>query len=175
MRLWSLHPAFLDTKGLVDAWRESLLAQKVLEGLTSGYTHHPQLNRFRSCSDPVVMAALFLQGIADEAFRRNYHFDTTKIHREVLYLPDKKLLRPAYIHAGKTIIVRQIPVSREQILYEGALLAAKLEIRDPSRRESLFPFFCDRLHPLFTLTEGPIAAWEKVIPAIAETVSLFRM
>ncbi|HKX52383.1 MAG TPA: pyrimidine dimer DNA glycosylase/endonuclease V [Nitrosospira sp.] len=38
MRLWTLHPRYLDTKGLVAAWREALLAQKVLSGLTSGYT-----------------------------------------------------------------------------------------------------------------------------------------
>lgn len=28
MRLWSLHPKYLDSKGLVALWREGLLAQK---------------------------------------------------------------------------------------------------------------------------------------------------
>jgi hypothetical protein len=46
MRLWSLHPRYLDAKGLVALWREGLLAQKVLAGLTKGYRHHPQLTRF---------------------------------------------------------------------------------------------------------------------------------
>lgn len=32
MRLWTLHPKYLDTKGLVALWREALLAQKVLQG-----------------------------------------------------------------------------------------------------------------------------------------------
>jgi hypothetical protein len=30
MRLWSLHPKYLDKLGLLGLWREGLLAQKVL-------------------------------------------------------------------------------------------------------------------------------------------------
>ena len=37
MRLWSIHPKYLGTKGLVALWREALLAQKVLQGNTKGY------------------------------------------------------------------------------------------------------------------------------------------
>jgi hypothetical protein len=47
MRLWTLHPRYLDARGLVALWREALLAQKVLQGATRGYRHHPQLARFR--------------------------------------------------------------------------------------------------------------------------------
>lgn len=37
MRLWSIHPRYLDTKGLVALWRETLLlAQAVLFGNTKG-------------------------------------------------------------------------------------------------------------------------------------------
>jgi hypothetical protein len=36
MRLWSLHPCYLDTKGLVACWREGLLARKFLSGETNG-------------------------------------------------------------------------------------------------------------------------------------------
>lgn len=32
MRLWSLHPSYLDAVGLVALWREGLLARKVLQG-----------------------------------------------------------------------------------------------------------------------------------------------
>lgn len=48
MRIWSLHPSLLDHRALVACWRETLLAQKVLRGLTRGYTNHPQLIRFRA-------------------------------------------------------------------------------------------------------------------------------
>lgn len=36
MRLWSLHPRYLDRKGHPAAWREGLLAQAVLSGQTRG-------------------------------------------------------------------------------------------------------------------------------------------
>ena len=32
MRLWSLHPCYLDPAGLVAVWREGLLARAVLRG-----------------------------------------------------------------------------------------------------------------------------------------------
>ena len=80
MRLWSLHPRYLDVKGLLAAWREGLLAQKVLEGLTKGYTHHPQLDRFRAAADPLSAISRYLSAIADEADARAYRFDRLKIH-----------------------------------------------------------------------------------------------
>ena len=48
MRLWTLHPKYLDPQGLVALWREALLARSVIRGLTQGYRHHPQLLRFQS-------------------------------------------------------------------------------------------------------------------------------
>jgi hypothetical protein len=37
MRLWSLHPQFLEPQGLVARWPEELLASGVLRGSTRGY------------------------------------------------------------------------------------------------------------------------------------------
>jgi len=79
MRLWTVHPWYLDPKGLVAAWREALLAQKVLAGATKGYRHHPQLVRFQEQPDALAAIASFLAGIADEAETRGYRFDATKI------------------------------------------------------------------------------------------------
>ena len=45
MRLWSIHPKYLDPAGLTACWREGLLAREVLCGRTSGYRNHPQLAR----------------------------------------------------------------------------------------------------------------------------------
>jgi len=55
MRLWSIHPKYLDTKGLVAVWRESLLAKKVLEGKTKGYKNHPQLIRFINSENAIEL------------------------------------------------------------------------------------------------------------------------
>jgi hypothetical protein len=60
MRIWSLHPKYLDRLGLLACWRETLLAQKVLMGKTLGYQHHPQLIRFRACPEPYNALATYL-------------------------------------------------------------------------------------------------------------------
>src|SRR5262245_42918183 len=83
MRLWSLHPRHLDARGLVALWREGLLAQAVLRGLTRGYRHHPQLSRFRGSRAPVAAVARYLHAVCDEADRRGYRFDRRKLGRRV--------------------------------------------------------------------------------------------
>ena len=82
MRLWTLHPRYLDVKGLVAAWREALLAQKVLAGETKGYKHHSQLIRFQEQKEPLAAIGAFLVGLADEATNRGYHFNFTKILKQ---------------------------------------------------------------------------------------------
>ena len=69
MRLWSIHPSYLDVKGLGAAWREALLAQKVLEGLTRGYKNHPQLLRFKQAEDPLSAIGTFLGQIGRASCR----------------------------------------------------------------------------------------------------------
>lgn len=79
MRLWSLHPKHLDSRGLVALWREGLLAQAVLRGRTKGYRHHPQLIRFRAQPSPVSLIAEYLRAVHAEAVRRGYRFDAGRI------------------------------------------------------------------------------------------------
>ncbi|WP_313821293.1 pyrimidine dimer DNA glycosylase/endonuclease V, partial [Citricoccus sp.] len=81
MRLWSLHPQYLDRQGLTGGWREALLAQAVLAGRTKGYRSHPQLVRFRSHPDPAAAIGAFLLVTAEEAAERGYTFDVTRIDR----------------------------------------------------------------------------------------------
>jgi hypothetical protein len=81
VRLWTLHPRYLDARGLVALWREALLAQKVLAGGTTGYRHHPQLVRFRAVADPSAAIATYLAGVLAEAHCRGYAFDTTRVGR----------------------------------------------------------------------------------------------
>ena len=42
MRLWSIHPKYLDAKGLVALWREALLAQAQPESAMNGYFEPPR-------------------------------------------------------------------------------------------------------------------------------------
>jgi hypothetical protein len=66
MRLWTLHPRYLDAQGLVALWREALLARAVLRGETRGYRHHPQLLRFQAHAQPRTAISVFLAGVHAE-------------------------------------------------------------------------------------------------------------
>ncbi|MGV0436944.1 pyrimidine dimer DNA glycosylase/endonuclease V [Corynebacterium mastitidis] len=52
LRISSLHPNLVDSKSLVAYWREALLVQNVLRGLTRAYRNHPQLDGVRSYPRP---------------------------------------------------------------------------------------------------------------------------
>ncbi|MGH2666461.1 pyrimidine dimer DNA glycosylase/endonuclease V [Flavobacterium sp.] len=70
MRIWSLHPKYLDTKALVALWRETLLAKHVLEGKTKGYKNHPQLNRFKEAKYPIDSINQYLSEVYFEAVNK---------------------------------------------------------------------------------------------------------
>ncbi len=142
MRLWSLHPSLLDSRGLVALWREALLAQKVLRGATQGYRHHPQLERFRESGNPVRAIADYLWSVADEARERGYNFDVSKIARK----------------RGETAI----PVTRGQLAYELTHLKQKLQRRDPKRLQILDKLARIRANPTFRAVKGPPASWERI-------------
>ena len=78
MRIWSIHPKYLDSKGLVALWREALLAKNVLEGKTKGYRNHPQLLRFKKAINPVESINYYLVGVYEEAVKKGYQFNKEK-------------------------------------------------------------------------------------------------
>ena len=141
MRLWTLHPRYLDSKGLVAAWREALLAQKVLAGKTKGYRHHPQLARFRALPDPLAAIGSFLAGLADEAHRRGYRFDLTRI--------------------SKARFKEKIPETRGQLRYEWDHLRTKLHLRSPQLYRTIQRITSPRPHPLFRIVPGDVNPWER--------------
>lgn len=140
MRLWTLHPCYLDAKGLVALWREALLAQAVLKGLTRGYTHHPQLTRFRETPDPEAAIARYLRAVHAEAERRGYRFDAGKI--------------------APCPVPTQMTATDGQLAYEWAHLKAKLRIRAPAWLEPLETLKRPEPHPSFRIVPGPVADWE---------------
>jgi len=140
MRLWSLHPRYLDAKGLVALWREALLAQKVLAGGTRGYRNHPQLARFKRLRDPAGAVAAYLKAVHAEATTRGYRFDAAKIG------PAARRVR--------------IPVTRGQLAYELAHLKAKLARRNPAAHGRIGSLSRPQAHPLFRITAGDVEAWE---------------
>ena len=142
MRLWSLHPQYLDPQGLVALWREALLARAVLSGNTRGYRNHPQLERFRSQVAPRSAISAYLQGVHAEAVARGYSFDRSKIGRVRVHLP--------------------ILVTAGQIEHEWHHLLQKLAVRKPALYEQWHSLGAPECHPMFRLQPGPIESWERV-------------
>ncbi|QDO89272.1 pyrimidine dimer DNA glycosylase [Ornithinimicrobium ciconiae] len=155
MRLWSLHPRYLDRPGLTAAWREALLAQAVLAGRTRGYTQHPQLARFRDREDPLASVGAFLTGVREEATARGYRFDLARVDRplvDALAWAD---------WAGR------VAVPAGQVAYEWDHLMGKLRSRSPETAEAWAGLSAAdvEVHPLFAVVPGPVAWWERPHPA----------
>ncbi len=141
MRLWSLHPKYLDSRGLTALWRETLLARKALEGKTNAYRNHPQLERFKSRKTPILSINAYLLHVYRESCKRGYCFDRKKL--------------------GKPVSRTRIPVTKGQLLYEFSHLKSKLRKRDPSRYRELLKVKKPDPNPLFAVRPGPVERWER--------------
>jgi hypothetical protein len=142
MRLWTLHPKYLDRLGLVALWREGLLAQKVLRGDTKGYRHHPQLDRFRAQSNPIGVLTRYLLAVYHESEARGYNFDRSKI--------------------GRTMNGNRLEETTGQLLYEWSHLMKKLRIRDSRRYQQLKGLKVPDPHPIFRIIDGGVNTWERI-------------
>ena len=142
MRIWSIHPKYLDAKGLVALWRETLLAKNVLEGNTKGYKNHPQLIRFSNSDNPLHLINQYLSAVYQESLTRGYHFNKGKFkvdsHRQTLI------------------------VTQGQIEYEIQHLLKKLKTRYFEKYNELINQKNIEPHPLFKIVEGEIEDWEIV-------------
>ena len=121
-------------------WREALLAQRVLEGRTRGYRHHPQLDRFRACRDPVAAIGSYLRPILAEAVDRGYAFNAS------LIVSSRRLAA--------------MEATDGQLRFEARHLRSKLAIRSP-RLVGRVPARRADPHPLFRVVTGPRASWER--------------
>jgi hypothetical protein len=142
MRIWSLHPKYLDAQGLVALWREGLLAQAVLLEKTKGYVHHPQLLRFREQTSPIGFIAEYLRAVHEEAMKRGYRFDAAKINHS---------RAPG-----------QLIVTSGQLQFEWSHLMEKLKTRSPDWHAQLLSVKIPLPHPIFMVVDGDIASWERV-------------
>lgn len=144
MRLWTLHPRYLDTQGLTALWREALLARAVIRGATRGYRHHPQLHRFRGFAAPRSAINAYLAAVHAEAAARGHAFDPAKL--------------------GPVRVACSIPASSGQLAYEWEHLLRKLRARSPEAFRRCRDERSPRPHPLFRIVDGPVEPWERVAP-----------
>lgn len=141
MRLWTVHPKYLDPQGLTGLWREGLLAQAALAGKTSGYRRHPQLRRFKSNPDPSGTIAHFLVIVYEEARSRGYRFDRRKINNNRAE--------------------NRIQTTRGQLAYEWQHLLRKLEERSPDVYKRINRSIDVDPNPVFEIIPGDVEPWEK--------------
>ncbi len=142
MRLWSIHPKYLDSKGLVALWREGLLARAVLQGETKGYKNHPQLIRFKNHENPLAAINTYLLNVYRESERRFYNFNRNKI--------------------GPEFTEVRISVTQGQIMYELKHLKSKLKTRDPIKYSEIEKLTIPDINPIFHVVVGDIETWEVV-------------
>lgn len=141
MRLWTIHPKYLDPQGLVALWREALLARAVLRGETVGYRHHPQLERFRAHSAPRTAINAYLVAVLEEARTRGYSFNAKKV--------------------GPVRGQIELPATAGQIAHEWRHLLGKLQARNPKLFVHVRAVAEPQPHPLFHVTPGAVATWER--------------
>lgn len=140
MRLWSIHPRYLDRLGLLALWREGLGALAVI-GTNRGYSNHPQLKRFNK-----ELLACYMYSVYEESVKRGYNFNIDK-------LPNN-------------ISLKEISITHGQLEYEAKHLLTKLEIRDKEKYKVLkndVMYGEVKQHPIFKMIDGDIEDWERVV------------
>lgn len=187
MRLWSLHPSYLDRAGLLAVWREGLLAQSVL---LKGEYDKCACENGKIC----VGVSLTERFIYEECFNCN---GTGKIktpyynHPQLERFKGKDLtyiilyLREIFKEGEKrgykfrldkikelpmTIKHPKLTVTTGQLEYELWLLQEKLKKRDIGQfAANLYNVYDKEMkieelkpHPLFEIIGGEIEKWEKV-------------
>lgn len=120
------------------------MALKVLEGNTHGYKNHPQLIRFKKCSNATKAINTYLWYLLDESLLRGYLFNKEKINIDNEKYEEK------------------IIVTKGQVEYEMKLLLHKLEKRDVNVYKEVIKIQEIEVNSIFRIIEGGIAEWEKV-------------
>lgn len=153
MRLWSLHPKYLDQQGLCGLWREAIMARNALEqGEEHGYFNHPQLDRFKRQGDlsPDATATnlinYYLKAVFTESKQRGFNFDGSNINPN--------------LGTREGSLKKRVPLTNGQLEFERRHLCNKLKQREPDQDPAICEDETPELHPLFYLVDGPKADWE---------------
>lgn len=142
MRLWSLHPKYIDDKGLQNLWRDALLVQDALSGRNRKYINHPQVERFNNYYEPMAAIGAYLFFVHEEGRDRGAVFGEHKImHR-----------------SERTNIIK---VARKQLEYEFEQLKKKVQSRSFIQFNKLKQVSTVDPNPIFEVVEGEIESWER--------------
>lgn len=186
MRLWSIHPKYLDRQGLLAVWREGLLAQKVLlqgeykkcpnckNGIYSyPLATKPRTYRFLKCDRCKGTGKIKTPYYNHPQLRR---FKKGDISYTILYL--KEIFKEAQKrkYNFRLDLIESLPmtikhpkliVTTGQLEYEFIHLQEKLNKRNHAKETENwkavdFQSEFTESHPLFKVVKGDIEKWEKV-------------
>lgn len=153
MRLWSIHPKYLDPSGFGGLWNESNIASKCLYGQTdtwkrkNAWINHSQLDRFKFHFNPKSAISFYRLIVFADSLRRSYNYNIRLI-QPLENIPDR------------------IPVTEGQVLYEFTELYRRIEKRCPAYIPVIQEYIEKSggeidVHPLFYVVNGVIEPWEK--------------
>jgi hypothetical protein len=157
VRLWSIHPEYLDRMGLLGLWREALLAQQVLHGETENYKNHSHMQRFYALpkEDAMQYMSDYLFFVWQEGKLRGYKLNVNHIkdprNGGSLSGSPRKLFT---VSSGQLALEYQILCMRTRNRDHKHFLG--LEDKYPSHR-----MWVPKPNPVFTLIHGRKEEWEK--------------
>jgi hypothetical protein len=141
MRIWSIHPKYLDSKELLNLWNETIQAKNEFLTKFSGHFSNKQLERFLDLKNPLEAINSYMSSIYREAVKRDFSVDDSFMDWDF----DDSI---------------QIPVTAGQISHEISKLKSRLRERDEKKLQKLNGRTFLELHPIFYSVPGTIEEWE---------------
>jgi hypothetical protein len=122
MRVWTIHPKYLDDKGLGGVWMDALLVQKLVHGGECGnYRKHPQCQRWLKGPMERYLLSIYLIEVWLEAKMRGFDYKHEKI--TMVDAPNSASNQPS-----------RMLVDAEEVKVEKDLLVTKLRDRGEDQR-----------------------------------------
>jgi len=153
MRLWAIHPKYLDVEALRVLWKDILTVHKIFLGETNNYINHPHVKFFLELEKPESYIKNYSISIYEEALLRGYSYKSNLI--------DMKNKR-----------IKRIGIAKEQLENEFTILKDKLLFRDNERYRDLINVKKIETNPIFITSKNGYNFWEKKDEESDKTISI---
>lgn len=176
MRLWSLHPRYLDKVAAVASWNEGLQAVDSSTGRGRMHVNHPQKQRFKHFGDEyeAYLMLCYLKALC--ILRKDINFNPHLINKRLVKLSSNNILDLSkmdsndilYLYYDKFSYEKEnigfIPIKEGQVAYEQWWLYESMLGRSFKKAIQLRSVPTEKIevHPLFHKVKGGIENWEVV-------------
>lgn len=146
MRLWSIHPQYLDTKEFVACWKDAIDASAIIKRDDRNiHKIYPQLSRFNDIIPSKPAINKYLMFMYYNSIIRGYRFKHKNIDfKEIEKNPGIRIL-----------------VTRGQLNHELKIVRKILEDRDSELLDSpIYSYREVEPNPMFMVITGGIEQWE---------------